>query len=372
MRTERQIKSGTREERIVAQIWQALGIDPKTTPNHLTLGEIGMESMFAVELQQGLERDYDIKVTLNDVKNITIGMMKDFESGKVDEMRGYAEEAKRARAKLLQIKFIIPSETYTLLNNVRSGRPVYFLPPLEGIFASLEGLAEKLNRPVFGLNWTQEVQDLKSVREINQYFKRLLESMSPNGTYDVLSTLDNGGVFIVKLMRKGRIGSALIIDTISESISEDTVITDEYLLETSVQTFSKTLPKPAQEKLWREIRSKSDIDSKINKLSADIKEFVGKGLVSRDMDDIIRNSYKRLKLLTEYRIQKQRKYSKVSKDTLKSRFRALDERLLVLKLFETLNNVGDSDEEFGNRIKDYYLISDTVSEQMVCFLSSIN
>src|SRR6185437_15410965 len=90
VRAKRQTQSGSRESRIVAQIWQALGIDPKTTPNHLTLGEIGMESMFAVELQQGLERDYDIKVSLNDIKNITIKLMKDFEAGKVEELRKFS------------------------------------------------------------------------------------------------------------------------------------------------------------------------------------------------------------------------------------------------------------------------------------------
>ncbi|CAG2111135.1 unnamed protein product, partial [Medioppia subpectinata] len=52
VRAKRQLQSGTREARIVAQIWMALGIDPNTTPDHLTLGEIGMESMFAVEFQQ--------------------------------------------------------------------------------------------------------------------------------------------------------------------------------------------------------------------------------------------------------------------------------------------------------------------------------
>jgi len=102
-------QSGTREARIVAQIWQALGIDPKTTPEHLTLGEIGMESMFAIELQQGLERDYDIKLTLNDIKNITIKNMKDFEMGKVEVFRQYTKDIRIAREKLSKIKLLFPT-----------------------------------------------------------------------------------------------------------------------------------------------------------------------------------------------------------------------------------------------------------------------
>src|ERR1700761_5395932 len=157
MRAKRLITSGTRESKLVNQLWQALGIDPKTTPNHLTLGEIGMESMFAVELQQGLEREYDIKVTLNDIKNITVGMMKDFESQKVDDVKKFSKDLKDYRTRLCKIKFIIPTTTHTQLNNVTTGNPIYFLPPLEGIFATLEGLAEKMNRPVIGLNWTRNM-----------------------------------------------------------------------------------------------------------------------------------------------------------------------------------------------------------------------
>ena len=351
----------------MAQIWQALGIDPKTTPNHLTLGEIGMESMFAVELQQGLERDYDIKVTLNDVKNITIGMMKDFESGKVDEMRGYAEDAKRARAKLLKLKFVIPTEPYTRLNNIKTGKPLYFLPPLEGIFASMESLAERINRPVIGLNLTRDVQQLGSVKEINSYFTKLLHSLCPTGSYDLLATLDNGGVFAIKLLQKTSVNSALVFDTISDYISDDTLITEEYLLEASLNTFSKTLPKVAQEKMWREIRSKSDIDSKINKLSADIKEFVGKGFISKDFDEILRNSYQRLKMLTEYRLQKKKKYMKIIKNNDKKHFPTLNGRLLVVKSCESITSSVDDVQQLVNRIRELYFIGDNVSCLVLLF-----
>ncbi|CAM6032193.1 unnamed protein product, partial [Sphagnum compactum] len=72
VRANRETISGTPEEKFINQIWSALGVDPRTTPNHLTLGELGMESIFAVELQQGLEREYEIKLPLNEVKNITV------------------------------------------------------------------------------------------------------------------------------------------------------------------------------------------------------------------------------------------------------------------------------------------------------------
>ena len=50
---------------MIRELWKALGIDPETTPDHLTLGEIGLESMFAVELQQELEREFNLKIGIN-------------------------------------------------------------------------------------------------------------------------------------------------------------------------------------------------------------------------------------------------------------------------------------------------------------------
>ncbi|CAG2181994.1 unnamed protein product, partial [Oppiella nova] len=65
VKAERIMQSGSRQKRMVKELWRALGIDPDTTPDHLTLGEIGLESMFAVELQQELEREWNIKMSIN-------------------------------------------------------------------------------------------------------------------------------------------------------------------------------------------------------------------------------------------------------------------------------------------------------------------
>ena len=47
------------------------------------------------------------------------------------------------------------------------------MPPLEGIFATLEGLAEQLHRPVYGLNWTKDMNEFNLVKEISKYYSRI-------------------------------------------------------------------------------------------------------------------------------------------------------------------------------------------------------
>ncbi|CAG2168830.1 unnamed protein product [Oppiella nova] len=68
--------------RLAGNLWRALGIDPTITPNHLTLGEIGLESMFAIEIQQLLAKQWNVNLTLNQLKTVTIGMFKEYDDAR--------------------------------------------------------------------------------------------------------------------------------------------------------------------------------------------------------------------------------------------------------------------------------------------------
>ena len=354
VRAKRVVLKGTRESRIVAQIWEALGVDPNTAPDHLTLGEIGMESMFAVELQQGLERDYDIKLTLNDIKNITVKNMKDFERGKVEVFRQYAKEIRTAREKLSKIKFVIPDEKYTKLNKVMDGKPVYFLPPLEGIFASLEGLAQKINRPVIGLNWTKNMNNLSSIKEISKYYTNLLKELHPSGGYDIVGHF-YGALIAMKMLKKAPIGRAVVIDSISDIKINDEMLSDEYTMELIVNIICKDLPQVVKDKLARDIKVSGDPESKLNKLSFEVKEFVGKSLVSKDLDLILRNSFKRAKLFNSYQLKTKKKFKNMRHNASK-KYLQMCGNLLIIKPFEFNDDNNDITDDLTDRIRDSYFL----------------
>ena len=309
-----------------------------------------MESIFAVELQEGLERDYGIKIGLTDVKFITIKLLKDFEAGKVNELKIYSEELKISRNKLCKYKFIIPTETHTRLNAVKMGKPIYILPPIDGLFASLEPLAEKIRRPVIGLNWIRDLDKLSSIKEIYNYFINLLKTLSPKEDFDVMGTLDNGGFIIIKMLPKAPIGRALLIDNISDLNLDSKILTDEEFLVMSLKSFWKTLPEPAQEKFQRDLRSNKDFETKVQKLVTDIREFGGKSLVSKDLDEVIRNSIKRAKILTNYRQNMRKKYNKM-KYKIGQKYMETTGKLLIIKPFENTDNKSDS-----NRFTDLYFL----------------
>ncbi|XP_054161233.1 fatty acid synthase-like [Oppia nitens] len=363
VRAKRVTQQGSRESKIVNQIWQALGIDPRTTPDHLTLGEIGMESMFAVELQQGLERDYKIKLTMNDIKSITVRHIKEFETGRVDQFKKFAEELHNAREKLAKIKFIIPSDAYTPLNSVRTGNPVYFLPPLEGIFSSLVGLAEQINRPVIGLNWTKDMEKIDDVKEIANYYTKLLKTLHPKGNFDIVGHF-YGALLVAKMLRKSPIRRAVIIDTISDMEVDEDMISDEAIIEMLIKFICKDLPKVINEKLVRELKLKPDINSKLSKISADIKEFVGKGFVGRDFDDILNQSFKRAKLFGNYRLKMKNKFKQI-KLNIGKKYLEMSGKLLVIKA--VANTFDDDMINTTDKIWDSYFLPEKGLEDKLNF-----
>lgn len=62
-------------------IWAGIGIDMSSLPDNLTLGDVGMESILAVEMQQRIEREYEVNLTTDEIKQITVGQIKDYQTG---------------------------------------------------------------------------------------------------------------------------------------------------------------------------------------------------------------------------------------------------------------------------------------------------
>jgi acyl carrier protein len=50
-------------------------------PDNLTLGDVGMESILAVEMQQRIEREYEVSLTTDEIKLITVGQIKEYQNG---------------------------------------------------------------------------------------------------------------------------------------------------------------------------------------------------------------------------------------------------------------------------------------------------
>jgi polyketide synthase PksR len=354
VRANRELISGSTEDRLLGQLWSALGVDPNTTPSQMTLGELGLQSMFAVELQQTLEREYEMKLNINDVKNITVKQMRDFQMGNKESLKNMSKEMKALKSNLNKIRFLIPTETHIRLNSVQNGNPIYFLPPVEGIFSLQENLAKKINRPVIGLNWTQDMRNLNQMKDISKHYINLLKSLSPNGNYDIVGH-SFGALILMKMLRKAPIGRAVIIDVLSNSKFEDEVISDEYFFQ-FIEKFIRSIfvSETIRERISRDLNKIKDIDGKMKKLSSELREFGGKGLVDKDLDEILRNTYERAKVIYNYRSKSVKKLKKF-KQNLSQKFLETSGKLFIIKPFEESN-----ESDFVERISETYFLPEKV------------
>ncbi|XP_054160820.1 fatty acid synthase-like [Oppia nitens] len=359
LKSERIIQSGSRQKRVIKEMWRALGIDPDNTPDYLSLGEIGLESMFAVELKQELEREYNIKMSLYHVKNITVRLLKEYESGRVEDFNRYVQEIKVAKTNLLKCKFIIPTNRITKLNDITVGRPIYFLPAIQGSFKVIDDLAKRFHRPVVGINWTRDMDGIESVNELTKYFINLLNTIhnNNNDSYDIVGYFDCAFI-ATKIVRKTRgVKRAVIIDILSETQFNEDAVTNEFLLEFIFDFMTSNIPKIFKDKISRDMKSEPNIESRLRRGCNEIREFGGNGLMATDLEEILRNSLKRTKMLATYRSLKIKKL--ITKQQIKSK-NLMDkwannrQKLTIIKPFE-FNNI-DDEEVFVNKTNQLYFL----------------
>ena len=184
---------------ILGTITHILGIkDPSSLDPNSTLGELGMDSLMAIEIKQGLERDYDLIMSTQEIRGMKIKDLK--------EMEGKVAKAGKEKSK----KGVIVSTEVTLqeivsmskgnflrLNEVDAGKPIFCFPPIEGSFRSLIPLCKHINRPVVGVAWTEDADNIKSIKDLVEYYIHLLKQNYPDSQYDLMG-YDYGGLIALE------------------------------------------------------------------------------------------------------------------------------------------------------------------------------
>ncbi|CAG2112170.1 unnamed protein product, partial [Medioppia subpectinata] len=213
LKLDSEAKEGSKS--FINKLWGSLGIDPSATPADMTLGEIGIESIFASELLQEFAKLCNQTIKLKLIKDMSVGLLCEFESGGDHTIKAYFNGIKSAQISLSRYRFVIPVETHVRLNGVSNGKPLYLMPTLEMGFALYDHLVQNINRPVVGLNWTPHVNQLSTLKKVMKYFTDLMARLEPNGGYDVLGSTD-GAIICGQLLRKGLAEKAVMIDVLSK------------------------------------------------------------------------------------------------------------------------------------------------------------
>jgi fatty acid synthase len=139
--------------------------------SNTTLGELGMDSLMGVEVKQFLERDYEIVMSMQDIRKLSIATLGSIGGQNNSKCNVSIVDKKLS---LNQKVFEIPEQSFSYLNEISSGNPVIFLPPLEGSFDLLKPIAKNLSRPAIGLNWTNDCAYLKTIEETALHYLNLI------------------------------------------------------------------------------------------------------------------------------------------------------------------------------------------------------
>ncbi|CAG2110762.1 unnamed protein product, partial [Medioppia subpectinata] len=283
-------------------------------------------------------------------------------------------DIRKARAAFLKLKFLIPTETHTPLNTVTNGTPIYFMPPILVSFGAMEELAQRINRPVIGLNWTREVSALTTMKEVTAYYVKLLtrevsalttmkevtayyvkllKTLEPKGKCDVLGYFD-GAIICSKYLLKGMVGRAVIIDVINDTRFRDEYMTDEYILEYLLSFLSNAIPDSFREKILRDLKKEQGMSGKIKFIINELGDFAGKGLVATDMEEIFEVMINRIHMLSKYRMEKKKKLSNKWKTTIGKKWSKKTGKLVVIKPFQ-FELCEDVDETMERARETYFL-----------------
>lgn len=187
-------KEGGKKTTLVEAVAHILGM--KSTENvngAANLAELGMDSLMGVEVKQALERDYDLVLSMQEIRQLTLNKLKEIDAGDVEpqlEARRDSEpeiinlDDESANQIKLFVQELMPKKPIVKLNESQSKDPIFIIHPIEGVTLSLQKLASKVEQPMYGLQCVKEA-DLSSVETLAKFYIKEIKNVQAQGPYTV-------------------------------------------------------------------------------------------------------------------------------------------------------------------------------------------
>lgn len=191
---------------LISCISNILGLkDTKNISDSSTLADLGMDSLMGAEIKQTLERNFDMVLSAQEIRQLTFGAIKAMEEGSTEETTQEAttesqETEKNGNATPThekdmssvgdgtQVHFsdtLMPTQCLLKMKSKNGNNPPIFLVhPIEGVVNALVPLAEKLNRPVYGLQCVSYAP-VDSIQELAAYYVKQIRSIQTIGPYTI-------------------------------------------------------------------------------------------------------------------------------------------------------------------------------------------
>lgn len=189
-------KEGGKKATLVESVAHVLGMkDVSNVNGNANLAELGMDSLMGVEVKQTLERDYDLVLSMQEIRQLTLNRLKEIDEGEGDDARSFVEGDNLSRRSSLrskgddpelidmndesaaQIKMFVqelmPKQCVVKLNEGKKKENIFVVHPIEGVTISLQKLASQVEQTVYGLQCVKEA-DLKSVESLAAFYIKVI------------------------------------------------------------------------------------------------------------------------------------------------------------------------------------------------------
>ncbi|VEN39582.1 unnamed protein product [Callosobruchus maculatus] len=187
---EKRSASGASDNAVDA-VLHILGVDDiKSVSSHVTLAELGMDSMTAVEIRQTLEREYEILLSPKDIRSMTLARLKDIQEELSHEDSKKIEKSEEPLDSIKLVFRIIGDESEGTMEEMpldsklphgEEGPLVFALPGIEGFVKVMRKMAAGMDARVVGLQYVYDrefdtLQDM--VRSLVSVIQQRISSKS--------------------------------------------------------------------------------------------------------------------------------------------------------------------------------------------------
>jgi len=259
----------------------------KTIHPTLTLADLGMDSLMSVEIKQALERDYDVILSMSEIRALTFQQLREINDGNVGILRD--EKAKQIELSIPMIT--VPSQLTIQLNEVTQGKPIFFLPPIEGVFDLVIPLTKHMSRPVIGLQYNTECKPYKTISELAAfYLKECRKHQQDDTGYDLIG-YSFGSVVAFEMSLQAKCTTLILLDgspyATKRAIEKyrvklDAVSAEDKRIEASILFISQFVPIDLG-KTKDELKSITDIDQRNARIAEIYAENGGPSCESNDI-----------------------------------------------------------------------------------------
>lgn len=172
------------------------------------LGDLGLDSLMGVEIKQALERDYDIVLSMKDIRTLTLNKLQQLaENGgsggttlQVNELEMKKEGERDAELNTVEmiekqlnqlfkmrvdVNDLDPQDIIVKANKVEEGPTTFFVHSIEGIATPLKKVMSKCNFPAYCFQSTKDVPQ-NSIENVAKCYIREMKKIQPTGPWRIV------------------------------------------------------------------------------------------------------------------------------------------------------------------------------------------